>query len=593
MIRIRSLQPPNAEQLSTLLRIASGRAMADLFFEKVLIADVYTGEVRRTNVAIWGPFIGYVGPSKDMVGRDTEVIPMGDSEWVLTPGWIEPHAHPFVGYNAVRFFEKIASLGTTTVIADTLFFVQATQKPETFPELLEKFTSLPINIGWGIRLGSQSLGFQEEEIFSPERILQALRLPDVVQIAEITNWPRLLNDDPKYVHSISAAREAGLRVDGHNAGLSLEKLQAAAAVGETACHEAIRSQEVLERLRAGLWVMLRQSSLRKDLPALLEDLPETALASGRFMLTTDGAAPYYLQDGFINQALRVAVSSGLQPMTALRMATLWPATYYHLDDMVGGIAPGKYADLVLIDNLTNFNPQIVWYHGKKIAEDKQALFPSYDLDWDRFGLGRISCSESPIDAEWMVPICTNPSFPVVDLVGTVITRASDEVLPCDGAGHVQLPDDSTDYVALLDRQHRWVVNGVLQGMFKDIEALATSATIAMHLLAIGRSPHRMADALQRVQQMGGGIVVIAEGRLQWEIPLPVGGICSEESVDNLVYIFTNFQRWIQQKGYRFDDILYTLEFLTFDTLPSVKWTPLGLWDAKGKTLIYPARLLST
>ncbi|HUD99265.1 MAG TPA: amidohydrolase family protein [Bryobacteraceae bacterium] len=166
-----------------------------------------------------------------------------------------------------------------------------------------------------------------------------------------------MRGDACVLEGIAHARALGKRADGHTAGASYEKLNAIAAAGISACHEAITAREVMDRLRVGLWTMLRHSSLRPDMPELARAITGMRADTGRLMLTVDGPAPGFIaQAAFIDEALRRAVAAGVAPVTAIQMATINPATYYHMDEEVGGIAPGRRADLVLLPDLEHFRP---------------------------------------------------------------------------------------------------------------------------------------------------------------------------------------------------------------------------------------------
>ncbi len=171
--------------------------------------------------------------------------------------------------------------------------------------------------------------------------------PEVVASGEITNWMSVAKGEPRVAAAIAAAKAARRRVEGHNAGASYNRLNELSAAGISADHECITGEEALSRLRLGMWTMLRQSSLRPDLEPMLRDLLGVLGAARRLMFTTDGAVPsFYAERGMIGGALRIASDVGVDPMRALQMATIDPATFLGLDEELGGVAPGRRATLL-------------------------------------------------------------------------------------------------------------------------------------------------------------------------------------------------------------------------------------------------------
>jgi adenine deaminase len=190
---------------------------------------------------------------------------------IVSPGYIEAHFHPWVLYNPVSLVEGILPLGTTTIVADNLFFMQTGH--EGFAKMAGDLRDLPLLYLWMARLTSQATFPGEKEMFGLDKVEPLLRRDDVLGTVEVTRWPALAAGDPALVSGIRKAKSLGKIVDGHTGGASESRLQPVAAAGIDADHEAITREEVLNRLRIGIWTMLRNSSLRPDLPELLRSLP--------------------------------------------------------------------------------------------------------------------------------------------------------------------------------------------------------------------------------------------------------------------------------------------------------------------------------
>ena len=267
---------------------------------------------------------------------------------IVSPGYIEAHFHPWVLYNPVSLVGGVLPLGTTTIVADNLFFFMQ-MGPDGFAKMASDLRTLPLQYLWMARLTSQARFPGEEAMFELDRVEPLLRRDDVLGTAEITRWPALAAGDPALISGIRAAKSLGKIVDGHTGGASESRLQPVAAAGIDADHEAITRKEVLNRLRLGIWTMLRYSSLRPDLPELLRSVTEDGISTHRLIMTTDGPAPQFVEEhGLVDGMLRVAVDNGVSPMQALQMVTINPATLFRIDGQVGGIGIGRRADLLLL-----------------------------------------------------------------------------------------------------------------------------------------------------------------------------------------------------------------------------------------------------
>ena len=244
---------------------------ADLFLEGGRVLNVYSGEILESNVAVKGERIWYVGPRSDSIGERTLRLDM--SRKVLVPGYVEPHCHPWNIYNPVSLGEEFCRLGTTTLVCDNLIFYMM-MGVEGFEAFMAAFSKMPVKFFWFIRLVPQTPLEQEETLFSAANLKRLLRNPLTLSIGEITRWQELIKGNPKIFELIRFARELGKRVDGHTAGAKYENLSIISRAGVESCHESITAEEVLERLRLGFHVVLRESSLRQDLRGLFKGVRE-------------------------------------------------------------------------------------------------------------------------------------------------------------------------------------------------------------------------------------------------------------------------------------------------------------------------------
>jgi adenine deaminase len=578
---------PDYDEHQRLIETARGDRPSDLLVRGGTIANVYSGELRQGDIAVTAGRVAYVGDGGRTVGPQTEIIDATGR--IVAPGYVEAHFHPWVLYNPVSLVEGILPLGTTTVVADNLFFFMQ-MGPDGFAAMADDLRGLPLLYLWMVRLASQARFPGEEEMFALERVEPLLRRDDVIGTAEITRWPALSDGDSALISGIRAAKALGKIVDGHTGGASESRLQPVAAAGIDADHEAITKQEVLNRLRLGIWTMLRNSSLRPDLPELLRAVTEDGVSTQRLIMTTDGPAPEFVADnGLVDGMLRVAVESGVPPMQALQMVTINPATLFRIDGQVGGIGIGRRADLLLLEDLTYFRPQTVITGGRVAASDGELRGPLPDTRWDSYG------SRPDFDAGLDLADPTlytqrvagsGAELPVMHLRSAVISehrtarvRAKNGTVVLDGGG-------GTLHAALLDRAGTWISRALVSGFAPDLDGLASTYNTTTQLLVLGRDPRSMALAARRVGDLGGGIVVVKDKDVIFELALPITGMMAVLPFSEVVEHNRRLSKKVSLAGYEHHDILYTLLFLTCDFLPALRLTPLGLLDVKSsETLV--------
>ena len=537
----------------------------------------------RPHVALSQGQIAYVGEAESAIGPETEVVDA--SGCYLAPGWIEPHSHPWILYNPVSLLEGILPGGTTQIFHENLFFYLQ-GGPEGFQRVLEALSDLPIRQRWLVRLISQSEWPRERVHFALEKLLPLLEHPLVAGTAEVTRWPLVVQGDTHILEGCQSARALGKRSDGHTAGASYETLNAIVAGGITACHEAITEQEVLDRLRLGLWTILRHSSLRPDLPQLMGAVTESGVHTGRLMLTVDGPAPCFIAEhGFLDEALRLAVASGVPPIQAIQMATINPATYYRVDDQVGGIAPGRWADLVLLPDLEEFRPKRVLVGGRDVVIDNQLVAELPSIDWDRLGMRLTFSPKLKHDmARLFLPLQAEEQLPVIEFVNNAITQGgARQSWTNNGAVPANLL-----LAVLADRQGKWMSRSWVRGFAPDLAALASTFNTTTHLLILGRDPKAMRQAAEWVIDHGGGIALANQEQVAWKFELPIVGVMSPLSFREVVQAQRELESHLKAAGFPYRDILYALLFLTCDFLPGWRLTARGILDVKTGELVQPA-----
>ncbi len=560
-----------------LTAVARGQAHADLYLRGATLLNVYTGEVYPANVAARGERIAYVGLREDVIGPRTRMVDVAGR--ILVPGYIDPHVHPAHLATPSAFARHILALGTTTVFADTLQIWELGGL-KAFRVVADALARSPVKFYWMIRVHAQSRTTDEGRRFAPADLRRALEHPWVVAIGEVTRWPDAHRGARYLLERLALAQGRGQRVEGHTAGASAEKIPAIAAAGLTSDHEPITAREVLDRARHGIAVMLRESSLRPDLRGLLDALKEAPGLASRAMLTADGSMPAFIRDhGFVDHLIRVALERGVPPLEAYRMATLNAATYFDREGDVGGIAPGRYADICVLGDLSQPRPELVVARGRVAAVDGRLTAPVPELPWARVlasPTARLAVRWRAREADFALP--RRARYPVMRLVSAVISKLEERAL---AAGDL--------HAALLDRAGRWCAPGVVAGFADRLDGLASTITTDFNILALGRRRDSMARAVNRLLDLRGGIVVVDGGEVAYEVPLPLGGLMARGSLVEAAAREDGLRSALEARGYPFHDPVFTLFFMAADFLPSVRLTPRGVWDVRRGRVLLPAR----
>lgn len=573
---------------SELIEVAKGNRPADLFIKNGTVINVYSGEFLKQNVAVYKDSIAYVGESDRAIGEHTTVI---DAEGkYLSPGFIEAHAHPWLVYNPVSVTAKVLPLGTTTTVNDNLCF-HLHMGTKGFKKLVKDLEQLPGNFFWLARLVSQAEFSGEEELFNCNEVKELLALDAVLGSAEITRWPLLYNGDPYLLETIDYIKKLGKVVDGHTAGCSYDKLNAVVASGVSACHEAITLKEAFDRLRLGMWTTLRNSSLRPDLQEIIPLITEGNVSTSRIIMTTDGPNPAFIEkEGFIDGLVRQAVALGVPVMCAIQMVTINAATYLKQDDYLGGLAPGRKADILLLPDLVTFRPDMVIAGGEIVAENGRLTITMPEIDWNQYKAHEsFHFSKSILENSELyhyphpyedVPV------PAIYFKSNVITQQKD-ILLASNNGYADIHQQKgLLYAALIDRKGQWVTRGILERFAVNLDGMASTYNTTTELLVIGKNPEAMAIAASRVHDLGGGIVIVDGSEIILEIPLPLAGMMTTDpSFSTAVMYYDGLLSTVQERGFPFHDILYTLLFLTCDFLPGLRIVPKGLYDVKKNEIL--------
>lgn len=556
--------------------ILEGKKSPDLVLADVNYLNSSLHQWVRGNIWIYQDRIIYAGSGMPEKMNGTEVLHLED-KWIV-PGYIEPHVHPFQLYNPHSFGEYAAKRGTTTFIQDNLMLLLLCDKKKALP-FMQQFKTSPLTYYWWSRLDSQTELRNEEEVFTNGEVLSWLDDPSVLLAGELTSWPKLAEGDDLLLSWVQEARLRYKRVEGHLPGASEKTIAKMSLLGVTGDHEAMTGDDVWKRLEQGLAVTLRHSSVRPDLPKLIRELKERNLYSfDSLMMTTDGSSPSFYESGVMDQLVQIAIDEGVEPIEAYHMVSYAIAKYYRLDYMQGMIATGRLATLNILSDPENPVPESVMSKGKWILKDGQEQEPLFKPDWSEINPLKIDWELEADDLQFSMP-CG------IDMVNNVITKPYSVSID---ASVNELPRNNDEsFLMLVDRHGEWKICTLIKGFASTLGGLASSFSSTGDILLIGKSKKDLLDAFKRMKEIGGGIVLMDQGEMLHEIPLSLGGVMSDQPMETLIEDEKKLRSVLKGCGYRFDDPVYTLLFLSSTHLPYLRVTQRGIYDVKKKTVLFP------
>jgi adenine deaminase len=578
------------QSLERLVRGAMGEIKADLIITGGKFVNVYSGEILDgVEVAVLDGRVCYVGPSaRHTKGSVTEILDAADH--YLAPGFIDGHTH--IGHYA-RPYENLQSFlphGTTAVVAscDELATVFGYRGLKLFLDEVEKH---PLRVYTLVSMAApQDPLLCNTASFTNAEIAEALADPRVLGMGEIVSWLRLVQCDEKLLEQLELAHRNGQFIHGHTAGARDQKLCAVAAAGISSCHEPIRFEDALERLRLGYWTMLREGSLRQDLEAMLPQLISAGVSLHRMILVTDSMSPDDVEErGHMDHVVRRAVSLGLSPVQAIQAVTLNPAIYSGLEQDTGGIAPGRFADLVLIDDLAQCHVREVRIAGKVVARTgvSEVKAGPIELPGNMMYSLQVGVPISPETFKISCPIGA-PRIRVIELINQTITAERIvEIGATSGIVEANLYDDILK-VAMFDRHHRstQVSFGFLKGFGAKVGAVGLTTNLDENtLMVVGSNDHDMALCAKVLLEAGGGMAIIDRGQILEKINFPFGGIFSLYPWQEVGSALRGIQTRLKEMGSSFDKPMFALIFLPFVTLPALRITARGLINAKERKIV--------
>ncbi|MGD2125219.1 MAG: adenine deaminase C-terminal domain-containing protein [Desulfobacteraceae bacterium] len=583
MKRYSLLSVEGNEKARELMDVSLGKKSADLAIINATILNVYTGEFLKDHtILVKGEWIAYVGPANPQtIGAETTVLDAAGK--TVIPGLIDGHTHLADNlYCPSEFLPYAMKGGTTTIITETI---------EPFPirgeagiiDFLESLKDQPIKIFATVPpLASTS---KASHGMPKETLKNLLMRDDVIGLGE-SYWQAVLQDPEIFLPNFEETFLSGRKVEGHSAGAKDRTLSAYIASGVSSCHEAITAEEALEKLRLGIHVMVREGSIRGDLKAI-SALKDADIDLRRLILVTDGmGAEDLIRKGYMEYVVQKAIDCGFDPAKAIQMATINVAEYFLLDGMIGGIAPGRQADLLIIPDSRTIRAEAVISKGNLIAKDGELLVSPRKHAFSPETLNSVHLKGEMKPADFAIPVegkMSRVTVRVIDQVTELVTREFMASVPVVD-GEIR-SDTSKDLlkVAAVDRRFSpgKTYVGLIRGFRLKTGAVACSSSWdTSDIVVVGENDEDMAESVNRIRALQGGAVLCAGGKLLAEIPMPIFGLMADIPIPELANRTETFRCQAKALGFPFNDPHRTLVTLTGAAIPFLRICEQGLVDIR-------------
>ncbi len=572
--------------ISSLNSVAMGKKKADLVLKNCMLVNVYSREIiPKIQIAILKDRIAYVGTdASHTIGEKTAVIDL--EKRYVTPGFADPHTHIDKYILPSEFAKKSLICGTTSLFSDPIDIVSVCGY-KGFREFVKLTENLPMRfyhvIPGGLPVDRK---FSHAKTLSQAQEKMALRLENVLGLGEVFSWTKVTNLDTKTMQTLKYMLENDYVINGHTAGASDKKLNAYIASGILSCHEPIDFDQVIERLRLGMWIMMREGSIRRDLDKIIPNILANKISLDRLMFCSDGVNPKdLLEFGHIDHCIRKSASLGLDPIDAITIATKNCFDYYNMGKDYGGIAPSKIADILVFDDLDKkptkvfVGGNLVVSHGTIVTKLKEPKIPSWITK-------TVKINHKFTEKDFIVKSPKSSVQALVIKLNTeIITQKSFEELQTKD-GNV-IPSQSKDVwkVTAIDRTYgtgKRIV-GFLQNFGADIGAFGSTSTFHENdMVIIGSNEKDMAFAANKLVEMQGGVIVVKNEKILAKFALPFAGLISTLPFDKALLEYSEVNSKIVEAGCKFKNPYLIPLFLPFLALPDIRILYTGIVDVKNR-----------
>ena len=577
-----------------LSKVARGLEKADIVIKNGTLVNVYSGELlENTDIAISEGRIAYVGLADHTIGENTKVIEANNR--FLVPGFIDGHMHVESTMLSVTEFAKAAlPKGTTAIFMDpheiaNVFGIEGVrlmhEEGQQLP--LKVFTTFPSCVPATADLEDAGASIQVEDVKA------GLQWDHVAGLGEVMNFPGVVFGDSLMLGEIEATIKANKTVTGHFPADDSRMLQAYLNSGVTSDHETVTKEHALEKVRLGMHLMIREGSAWHDVKEVIKVVTEDNVNTANISLVTDDVYPQTLvEKGHLNHVVRRAIEEGVDPITAIQMATINVARYFHVEQDLGAIAPGKCADILLIEDLEKVEPVTVLADGEIIFHNGELVkaFPGYT--YPEYVRNSMNVKAELTAADFLLKSKTRKSETQVHVIKIIENSARTEkmktVLKVQD-GFIQ-PDINQDIIQLacIDRHHGsgQISLGFAHGFQINKGAVASTVAHDSHnLLVMGTNPEDMALAANELINCGGGMIAVENGKVLARVAMPIAGLMSDQSLETVVQEVQQLEKAWKELGCPINAPFMTFSLIALAVIPEIRITNRGIADVTQFQLI--------
>jgi adenine deaminase len=556
--------------LKELISVARGDTPADLLLKNARIVNTFIGEIEEGNVAIIGDTIAGVGD----YDKAKEIIDLQGG--FLAPGLINGHTHIESSMlHPARYAQAVVPRGTLAVVTD-LHEIANVCGSRGIRFVTDLARQLPLDMLFMAPscVPATNLETSGAKISSGE-VKRILGHPKIMGLGEMMNFAGVVAGDEEVLRKISAAK--GKVIDGHAPGLTGRGLNAYLSAGILSDHESTSIEEGKEKLRRGMYLMIREGSSEKNLDALLPLVTDNTYKRC-FFVVDDRTCSDLLREGDIDAVVRKAINRGLEPVRAIQMATINPAEYFRLHDR-GAIAPGYMANFITITDLTKLEIDAVFYRGKPVGKQGKPLFLPPPVTPELKDTVRI---KSPTARSLKIAASGETCLVIEIVPGQIVTRKTvEKVKVVDGAVVSDVDRDIMKLVVV--ERHKASGNigvGLVKGFGLKKGALASSVAHDSHnIIAVGTNDFDILKAIEEIKSLQGGLAVCANLEVLASLPLPIAGLLSPEPPDVVASQYEKVEQAAASLGNLPPSPFAILSFLALPVIPELRLTDLGLVDA--------------
>jgi adenine deaminase len=565
------------DSLKRLIDVSTKRVPADIVIKNGRIIDVFNLEIISGDVAIVDGFFAGIG---EYEGRET----IDAAGRYICPAFIDGHVHIESSMVTPAEFSKVLlAHGVTTVITDPHEIGNVSGK-DGITFMLEQSEGLPLDVRVMLPSSVPATPFENAGAVLTARDLEPFyKHPRVKGLAEVMDFPAVFNGDEDMLRKIVSAERHHAMIDGHAAGIGANGINVYRSALITTDHECTTAEEALDRIRRGMYVLIREGSVAKDLSALIKAV--TPVNARRFLFCTDDKhLDDLVAEGSVDHNVRLAILEGISPLQAIQMATLNAAECYELHEK-GAISPGFKADFLLLDDLNKIKISEVFVDGISVASNGTFT-------------GQISVPPSPSEhlmksvniheiksEELSIKLEEDDRIHVIELVpNQLVTKKKILRAKVENGEFISSTDDDLLKMAVVERHNQKgnIGLGVVKGLLLKSGAIASTVAHDSHNLVVaGTNDRDMLCAIDAIKNMQGGYVIVKDGKVLASVSLPISGLMADRPYEKVNEEIIMLKDNLKELGFKGDfDPFLTLSFLTLPVIPEIKLTDLGLFDFK-------------